>query len=50
METNLLLTAKLNLVSGIAIGVTAAMIMKKMCERNQCKKRREAHAPAATSG
>ena len=45
----MLLTAKLNLISGIVIGATAIMVMKKMCERKQCKKHQEAHAPAATS-
>ncbi len=44
------LTAKLNLMSGVVIGATAAMVMKKMCERKQCKKHQDAHAPASDQG
>ena len=43
------LTAKLNLMSGIVIGATAVMVMKKMCERKQSKKHQDAHAPASAS-
>ena len=49
LEANLWLTAKLNLMSGIVIGATAVMVMKKMYERKQCKKHSDAHAPAAAS-
>jgi len=49
LEANLWLTAKLNLMSGIVIGATAVMVMKKMCERKKCKKHHDAHAPAAAS-
>ena len=43
------LTAKLNLMSGIVIGATAVMVMKKMCELKQFKKHQDAHAPASAS-
>ena len=41
----MLLTAKLNLVSGMVIGVAAAMIMKQACKRRRCKKQQGTHAP-----
>ena len=43
------LTAKLNLMSGMVIGATAVMVMKKMCERKHFKKHQDAHAPAPAS-
>ena len=50
MEVNMLLTAKLNLMSGMVIGAAAVMVMKQMCKRKQSKKHQETHAPVATSG
>jgi uncharacterized membrane protein YuzA (DUF378 family) len=41
------LTAKLNLVSGMVIGVAAVMVMKQMCKRKRDKKHQEAHAAVA---
>ena len=45
----MLLTAKLNLMSGMIIGAAAVMVMKQVCERKQRKKRQETHAPVAAS-
>ena len=45
----MLLTAKLNLMSGMVVGVAAVMVMKQMCKRKRCKKHKETHAPIATS-
>ena len=45
MEASMLLTAKLNLVSGIAIGAIAVIVMKQVCKRKQCKKAQATHAP-----
>ena len=45
----MLLTAKLNLMSGMVIGAAAVMVMKQVCKRKRRKKHQEAHAPVATS-
>jgi len=45
----MLLTAKLNLISGIVIGATGLIVMKQMCKRKRGKKHQETHAPVATS-
>ena len=44
METNMFLTAKLNLISGMVIGAAAMLAMKQMC--NQRSNRKEASVPA----
>ena len=49
METNMFLTAKLNLMSGMVIGAAAVMVMKQMCKRKQRKSHQETPAPVATS-
>ena len=48
-EADMLLTAKLNLMSGMVIGAAALMVMKQVCKRKRCKKQEETHAPIATS-
>jgi hypothetical protein len=45
----MLLTAKLNLMSGMVIGAAAVMVMKQMCKRKRCKKHRGTDVPIATS-
>jgi hypothetical protein len=45
----MLVTAKLNLISGMFFGAAALMIMKQRCKRKRCKKQEETHAPIATS-
>jgi hypothetical protein len=47
-ESNMLLITKLNLLSGMAIGAAALVVMKQMCKRKLCKKHGETHAPIAT--
>ena len=49
MEVFMLLTAKLNLMSGMVIGAAAVMVMKQMCKRKQRKKHQETPAPVAAS-
>jgi hypothetical protein len=45
----MLLTAKLNLMSGMVIGAAALMVINQMCKRKRCKKHDETRAPIATS-
>ena len=45
----MLLTAKLNLMSGMVIGAAAIMVMKQVCKRKHRKKHQETHAPVAVS-
>ena len=45
----MLLTAKLNLMSGMVIGAAALMVMKQVCKRQRCKKQEVTHAPIARS-
>ena len=45
----MLVTAKLNLMSGMVIGAAALMIMRHMCKRKRFKKHEETHSPIATS-
>ena len=45
----MLLTAKLNLMSGMVIGAAAAMVIKQACKRKRRKKHKETHAPVAKS-
>ena len=45
----MLLTAKLNIMSGMVIGATAVLVMKQLCKRKRCKKHQETHAPGAAS-
>ena len=45
----MLLTAKLNLMSGMVIGAAAVMVMKQMCKRKQREKHQETSAPVAAS-
>ena len=49
MEVDVLLTAKLNLMSGIVIGAAAVMVMKQVCKRKRRKNHQEIHAPVAKS-
>ena len=44
----MLLTAKLNLVTGMVIGAAALLIIKQMCKGKRCKKHDKTHAPIAT--
>ena len=44
----MLLTAKLNLMSGMVIGAAAVMVMKQMCKRKR-EKHQETPAPVAAS-
>ena len=41
----MLLTAKLNLMSGMVIGAAAVMVMKQVCKRKQRKKHQETLHP-----
>ena len=45
----MLLTAKLNLLSGMIIGAAAVIVMKQVCKRKQRKKYQETHAPVDAS-
>ena len=45
----MLLTAKLNLMSGMVIGAAAVIVMKQVCKRKRRKKYQETHAPVAAS-
>jgi len=45
----MLLTAKLNLMSGMVIGAAVIMVMKQVCKRKQRKKHQETYAPVAAS-
>jgi hypothetical protein len=47
IEINMLLIAKLNLMSGMVIGAAAVVLMKQMCKTKRCKKHRETHTPVA---
>jgi hypothetical protein len=47
MEVDMLLTAKLNLLSGMIIGAAAVIVMKQVCKRKRRKKHQETHAPVA---
>ena len=49
MEVDMLLTAKLNLLSGMIIGAAAVIVMKQVCKRKRRKKYQEAHAPVDAS-
>ena len=46
METSMFLTAKLNLITGMVIGVTAVLAMKQMC--NQQRKQKRSSTPNDT--
>ena len=48
-EVFMLLTAKLNFISGMVIGAAALMVMKQMCKCKRCKKNEETHASIASS-
>ena len=43
------LTTKLNLISGIVIGVAGVTVMRQMCKRKHCKKNHENHIPVAST-
>ena len=45
----MLITAKLNLMSGIAIGATAAIIMRQICTGKLCKKPKKTDPTAPLS-
>lgn len=45
----MLLTAKLNLMSGMVIGATAVVVMTQLCKRKRRKKHQETHAPVTAS-
>ena len=45
----MLLTAKLNLMSGMVIGAAAIMVMRQVCKHKQRKKHQETSAPVAAS-
>ena len=45
----MLLTAKLNLMSGMVIGAAAVMVMKQVCKRKRRNKHQETDAPVAAS-
>ena len=45
----MLLTAKLNLMSGIAIGATAIIVMQKICIGKLCKTPKKTDPTAALS-
>ena len=45
----MLLTTKLNLISGIVFGTAGLIVIKQMCKRKRCKKHQESHTPVATS-
>jgi hypothetical protein len=47
IEINMLLIAKLNLMSGMVIGAAAVVLMKQMCKTKRCKKHQETHTPVA---
>tara|TARA_B100001057_G_scaffold305541_1_gene305662 strand:- start:439 stop:609 length:171 start_codon:yes stop_codon:yes gene_type:complete len=47
LESDMFLTAKLNLVSGMVIGAAAVMIMKQMCKRS--KEQQQTPAPVSSS-
>ena len=49
MEVDMLLTAKLNLMSGLVIGAAAVMVMKQVCKRKRRKKHQETDASVAAS-
>jgi hypothetical protein len=49
MEVDMLLTTKLNLMSGMVIGAAAVMVMKQVCKRKQLKKHQETQAPVSKS-
>ena len=49
IEVDMLLKAKLNFMSGIAIGAAAVMVMKQVCKRKRRKKHQETGAPTAAS-
>ena len=45
----MLITAKLNLMSGIAIGATAVLVMRQICMGKLCKKTKKTDPTAALS-
>jgi hypothetical protein len=45
----MLVTAKLNLISGMVIGAAAVLVIKQMCNRKRCKKHQEIHGPVTSS-
>ena len=45
----MLVTAKLNLISGMFIGAAAVLVIKQMCKRQRCKKHHETHEPVTSS-
>jgi hypothetical protein len=45
----MLLTAKLNLLSGMILGATAVMVMKQICKQKPLKKHEKAHTPVSSS-
>ena len=49
IEVGMLLKAKLNFISGIAIGAAAVMAMKQVCKRKRRKKHQETGSPTAAS-
>jgi hypothetical protein len=49
VEVNMLLTAKVNLLSRMILGATAVMVMKQMCKQKPLKKHEKAHTPVSSS-
>ena len=45
----MLLTAKLNLMSGMVFGAAAVMVMKQVCKRKRRKEHQQTHAAVAPS-
>ena len=45
----MLVTAKLNLISGMVIGAAAVLVMNQVCKRKRCKKHQETHGPFTSS-
>ena len=45
----MLLTAKLNLMSGMIVVAAAVMVMKQVCKRKRRKQHQKIHAPVAES-
>jgi hypothetical protein len=49
VELNILLTAKLNLLSAMILGAAALVVMNQMCKQKSCKKHEKAQSPASSS-
>ena len=47
LEVNMILTAKLNLLSGMVLGATAVMVVNQLCKIKSRRKNEKSHTSAS---